>query len=280
MIALRGSIRHKESRNSCPSPTPSSTTVVINTTDNTASTSTSTSCEEFNPLFLEPGEWIWTGYWSFGSLPPAEVLDVVGQQKKKKPPSGVRPFVYKFQCRKDPNDVVVPSSLLRGDDEKEGGGDESSKDMKESQVKIEPSDDNKSTNEAVIESSKFLERSEKDTLNVKDESNDRRHDIAKGQPESKVPPVNRVKTSNLEEEKKELDESHEDVKTVTNSSNSDHNETSKSIDGHQPNVAGETYGTVKNGEQYTDAGTTYPKICPLGGCWKGYFENVSVSTKK
>ena len=28
---------------------------------------------------------------------------------------------------------------------------------------------------------------------------------------------------------------------------------------------------------FTDAGLIYPDKCPRGGCWKGYFENVSVS---
>jgi hypothetical protein len=66
------------------------------------------------------------GHFQFGSLPPAEVLDgigvSVGQHKKKKPPSGVRPFTYKFQVVKDAK-VIVPSSLMMSDEnDGENGG--------------------------------------------------------------------------------------------------------------------------------------------------------------
>ena len=84
MIAIRGIIRHKDDRKSPSSSSPPPPTV--------------SSDDTFNPLTSKQGEWTWTGYWAFGSLPPAEVLDVMGQQKKKKLPIGVRPFVYKFNA--------------------------------------------------------------------------------------------------------------------------------------------------------------------------------------
>ncbi len=112
-------------RSPSSSPVPSSST----TGPPSSSTSSTTAIQtEYNPQAAQPGEWIWTGYWAFGSLPPAEVLDGigvgVGQHKKKKPPSGVRPFTDKFQVVKDAKDVIVPSSLMMSDeDDGENGGD-------------------------------------------------------------------------------------------------------------------------------------------------------------
>lgn len=41
-----------------------------------------------------------------------------------------------------------------------------------------------------------------------------------------------------------------------------------------------TFAEVEGGT-FTDAGrVTYPDKCPIGGCWKGFFENVSVSLPK
>ena len=45
---------------------------------------------------------------------------------------------------------------------------------------------------------------------------------------------------------------------------------------HQEKLVGSTFA-VADGAEFTDAGLDLSNKCPVAGCWKGYFENVSVS---
>mmetsp|Transcript_9648 Transcript_9648/g.14016 ORF Transcript_9648/g.14016 Transcript_9648/m.14016 type:complete len:166 (+) Transcript_9648:139-636(+) len=146
MIALRGTIRHASRSKRSSSPTTSSTSASnSNSKDEneeskaTISASASASAS-YDPLTAKEGEWIWTGYWAFGSLPDPAILDAYTKStmrsgagsgagirpdgssksmagRKRKPPAGVRPFVYKFQKIVDAKDVIVPSTLLVSDDD-------------------------------------------------------------------------------------------------------------------------------------------------------------------
>jgi len=277
MIALRGTICHKETRRSpCPSPTTSSTISPTNGTKSIADTNTDTTTTEFDPKSAKPGEWIWSGYWAYGSLPPDDVLDgtVRGQhhhhnQKKKKPPSGVRPFIYKFQRVKDAKDVIVPSSLLSSNDDHVDGGDsdnDENQKEKQQQQQLQISGDNETTTKSNREDSTKDEDSERINRSNKDEEQKTRNTT-----------MNELELYQGEE-KKELDE-HHDIKQEIHEYSKDLNSTTSAIDlkDLKNSLVGDTFATMSDGDKFTDAGETNPKTCPIGGCWKGYFENVSVS---
>ena len=326
MIAIRGIIRHKDDRKSPSSSSPPPPTV--------------SSEDTFNPLTSKQGEWTWTGYWAFGSLPPAEVLDVMGQQKKKKLPIGVRPFVYKFQCVKDAKDVVVPSSLAHKYDDNEQEGDEGDihidhidddnvvhdADGNKNTVNKKNDDSNtnrnalksekndsvdtktepmskidsegaecKNTNENATEVPTNMDKDEKPEnetnekiaiLNVEtaaDENNnameiDRPETDGLGNSEKDVNPKHMALTHHqqVEEERKESTEQHERKDRGAKSQTPITDVTKIDLKSDAPTI-GESFGTMNKGDKYTDGGKTFPKRCPLGGHWKGYFENVSVS---
>jgi hypothetical protein len=120
MIALRGNIRHQS--------------ISKTQSENLNQAPPSSNGTPFNPLTAQDGEWIWTGHWAFGSLPEDDEIHAalnlplpgVGRKPaKRKPPSGVRPFVYKFEKVVQAKDIVVPSSLGAGVSGSEGeGGDD------------------------------------------------------------------------------------------------------------------------------------------------------------
>ena len=289
MIAVRGTIRHKGDRRSpTSSPTPTSTP---STTARTANTNTSTTNNtsntnsNFNPLDIEAGEWIWTGHWAFGSLPPAEVLENVGSHhKKKKPPAGVRPFVYKFQMVKDAKDVIVPSSLLYMDDDdgeeenEEGGGGAEEKGQRTKQENDEGQEgkgrtNNKVPNESIKsqdteastkkENTATVQTQEEQTLSKKNEHNEKDKGDTKTKPSSFI----HDETKDTKKSQK-IDQESQIVPTDTAKSN---------VSSQQQQ--GESFASTGEGSKFTDGGIKYPRRCPIGGCWKGYFENVSVSYK-
>jgi len=144
MIALRGTIRHKTSQRSpTSSPTPTS--------------KPSSSSSDYDPKKARPSEWVWTGYWAFGKLPPPETFDLsIGQHKKKRPPSGVRPFVYKFFEIKDASDVKVPSLMYAtdadadADEQQEDGGRDEKDDLdKKKSTSTSTADENNVTHKTV-----------------------------------------------------------------------------------------------------------------------------------
>ena len=133
MIALRGTIRHasrsKRSTSHTPPPAGTSTSKDGNTEPSSKSNvaASASASASYDPLTAKEGEWIWTGYWAFGSLPDPAILDAYTKStmrsgsgglradgsskstagRKRKPPAGVRPFVYKFQKIVDAKDVIV-----------------------------------------------------------------------------------------------------------------------------------------------------------------------------
>lgn len=337
MIALRGTIRHKDgyganSRSPCPSPTPSSSIDPrITTTDTTTTTTTTTADSANDPQSIQPGEWVWTGHWAFGSLPPSQVLDeAIGHhQKKKRPLSGVRPFVYKFQHVKDAKDVVIPSLSFLGGSSTRGGGDDvdgegggrDDDNANNNKTKDEVMDDDNDSNDNNGNLNKAQEQSsvnedadelmigekaevdDKMEIDVKvasqdqcDHNDDKKKESQDKMKESELNSESELKQKEnskndktviqIEEEKKELDDINIDEETkeeiTAEHSKNEYSNKVSTNDVQQsstdvPTNAGETFATIANGGIFTDAGQTYPKVCPVGGCWKGYFENVSVS---
>lgn len=210
----------------------------------------------FTPLDTVEGQWIWTGHWAFGSLPSEkEIQDAIDATNRKpgpgrpKAPLGVRPFVYKFEKVVDAKDVIVPSSVnisashsLDGNDtDKDGAGEHS--------TYADSEDKTKGDNENKDEHTKDADGDVK----MNDET------------ESKI------------EEKKELSE-NKDSKSDAGGDTAEEktNTTDKNVDKSSlGEVNGNSFADIEDGI-FTDAAKSiYPEKCPIGGRWKGYFENVS-----
>ena len=309
MIALRGTVRHVPKKKSTHAPSqPGTIDGEIN----------------FDPNLTHEGEWIWTGHWAFGSLPDENLHTL--SQRKKKPPSGVRPFVYKFHRKSNASDIIVPSSLLASDD----GGDEDDKNstkdeasykdsaqekllfngtggeendpkpFKENVCNSEESNfvpgkpdkrDDNSTDITLKDKASIIESDNSMNMNLPMKSTSGECDEEVTAPQVKLVsiPVDNKKAIVVDQSRSV----HNNKDSVSDECNFSLTEKQNGRNHHTNQQGSKT--TCKeltkeiaheklacsfafDGKKYTDAGLeAHPKKCPVGGCWKGYFENVSVS---
>ena len=307
MIALRGPIRRNTK------------------TKNKESTNASVK----TPLETPVGEWIWTGFWAFGSLPQG--LDHTKKSGKRAiTNNGARPFVYKFQEVTDASTIEVPSLQQVNLPSKEEEGEDNDTEL----PSVE--EDKKSSKEEKLLEQPDIKASGSDLGNEKSEKNDNQEKKQSTESESleqcneNSPPDTDRENQNSSVEKqvqsaeKEgndnvLDEKENNKKSSEDKNENDadvnsQNEKSQKNEGEalncnknesivetKPKLEEEkeeeknkaktdsnennreegriTFASENVGEKYTDAGLKYSQKCPIGGCWKGYFENVSVSTQ-
>lgn len=337
MIALRGKIRHKsihKIQTANPNHAPPSS-------DGTP----------FNPLTSKDGEWIWTGHWAFGGLPDDDEIDAALSQStsgvgrkpgKRKPPQGVRPFVYKFEKVVEAKDVVVPSSIDDGNE----GDQEQPLDQKQQKLQQQQQAQDKVQGEGSISAVKgegkkdktdeeMQDVGDKDGASIKSNENsssvkveDISLSISTADHENAAPTEDAVerKTDNAnnatvtkeedadvtmedlsKESTKDEEGAHDKPAAIATDIATDAAETNKievkkeeskesgstsnantdantdtdakvdDVDHTHKTQNSSTFAEVEGGT-FTDAArTTYPDKCPVGGCWKGFFENVSVS---
>ena len=236
------------------------------------------------------GEWIWTGYWAFDSLPAPEVLE---NRKSKRPPHGVRPFVYKFHHIEDAKDVIVPSTTL-GDDQdiEEGNRDkEKEEDMNIDTEKIHRNDEvnDQKVNDVMKKEEKSVEQSsevlEQDSTNVdtemKNDDSDKTSDNVgsdeKKEHDNSLKEDVLQKSVQLNDDTKFKNDNVEEAtieKRVSKESQEDKNEENENDERTNRSHVGSSFADIDGGV-YTDGGMVHPEKCPKGGVWKGYFENVS-----
>jgi hypothetical protein len=237
---------------------------------------------------LATGEWVWSGYWAFDSLPAPEFLE---NRKSKRPPHGVRPFVYKFHHIEDAKHVIVPSTTLDEDAKaEEGNRDEGEKDEKDTdmnQISSEANDrdeNNIISNEknSMVQSSKVLEQ---DTTMIDDKMmNDESDKTAENVGSVRITALDALqegdatlegvgKNDNLGIGNDDNVQQGKEKDSATESRERKSGENKTSSSSNTPPI-GSSFADVDDGI-YTDGGTVYPENCPKGGCWKGYFENVS-----
>lgn len=343
MISLRGVIQHasvpKNSTDTKPNQAPPS--------------ASSSGSPLFDPLTTRPGEWVWTGHWSFGSLPPEDVIDpsavysgqsppsasppggvsgVVGSKRRgggrKRPLLGVRPFMYKFEKIVDAKNVMVPSSLI-GESEDDDG----EEDIESQQENTHGDGPNTGADKA--EASNSLNDDEDDDDNdTRLQSPKKREDDVQqcdvqnqvsNQTAESLPAKQRIKnldvdlentsediaTEKGDDEKKQKINQDKEISTTIEefpmkdhsaskraesdskqfSDAKEHDEKQGTEEVKDENLHDESFKTDKimsgssfaevEGGVFTDAArASYPDTCPIGGCWKGYFENISLQKRK
>ena len=126
-----------------------------------------------------------------------------------------------------------------------------------------------------VNSAKVEVKSETDDLKISDDEEENR---SKEQ-------IGPVQDSETNQKHKNADEEvgPNEGNSASMKQDEDKGEMQSSIDGidstdNQDKPVGSTFAEADGGE-FTDAGLDLSKKCPIAGCWKGYFENVSVSLK-
>lgn len=254
MIALRGTIKR------VPKP------------ENEAKTTPSKNIND-------PGssEWVWTGYWAFDSLPAPEFLE---NRKSKRPPHGVRPFVYKFHHVEDAKDVIVPSTTLGDDQDQEEGNREEEKteemetDTESNKMKNELNGHYENNILDKEDAMQTLAALDQDSTNVDVKM---KNDKSETTSENVVSDVGKAKDSPQEADALR---NHADkidgtkFRSGDNVEKAKESQQNKTEENEKESILGSSFADIDDGI-YTDGGTIYPEKCPKGGCWKGYFENVS-----
>lgn len=198
-------------------------------------------------------QWTWSGYWAYDSIPD----DILTKKRtRKRKTTGARPFVYKFCEVKDASTILVPSQSYfltpnHGVNHNNRGKRSTSvkKKIYENSVNKKVGDIEFST-----QNSSLLEHT---NISKKD-----------GLCHNEDPMSNSVSNISL---------------ITTNDQNK--NETNEVVEKKELRVIEPfskiTFATTSPGDTYTDAGsTTHLGKCPVGGCWKGYFENVPTQKNK
>lgn len=343
MISLRGVIRHvsvpKNIADGKPNQAPPSPS----------------SGSPFDPLTTKQGEWVWTGHWAFGSLPPLQDMDrssaqgdqtalsvspsvsgAVGSKKRgggrKRPFVGVRPFMYKFEKIVEAKNVMVPSSFI-GESEEDDVEEETGEQQENTQGDVHngadegeasqlvdgDDDDDADRLELKKKRDEFYNDGENQLSNQMNETEtsklgksvDVGHEntseekvadiVEKGDDEKKerivedIDVTNTAKKSSMEAQQQyplAMDKASSESASnrAESETNPDKNaqqhvendclEMSKDEDSHDSfktaKLSGSSFAEVEGGT-FTDAArASYPDSCPIGGCWKGYFENISV----
>ncbi len=279
------------------------------------------------PSTTPAGEWIWTGFWAFGSLPQG--LDHTKKSGKKAiNNNGARPFVYKFQEVTDASTIEVPSlqqANLSSKEEDEEDNDAESAVVEEDEnntkeAKLQEQPDIKVNGSDLgfekSETNANEEKKQSKELESLDRSNekiapDADEEIQGSEVKNQLPSTKEVndnvlsvieinkKSSNEKNEndvvkKKQNENSKKDTEETSDSNKNEletpikpkleeeKDEESKATTECNENNFDDgriTFASENAGEKYTDAGLEYSQKCPIGGCWKGYFENVSVSNQ-
>jgi len=203
-------------------------------------------------------EWTWSGYWAYGSVPD-DIL--VKTRTKKRKMMGARPFVYKFWKVRDASTILVPSKsysqrqIYAVDDyvhEKH-----TTLDRKKS-IFITPPNQKVADKEFITEDVSLMEG----TNIMKKEK------ISFGEI-NKSTSMCRRNLNVIDQHRKMFD--HEQIQEISAVDRTKSLKSSSKV----------TFATTSPGNTYTDAGsTTHIGKCPMGGCWKGYFENVSTQKNK
>jgi len=208
---------------------------------------------------------------------------------------GSRPFLYKFQEYVEPQHVLIPSANYYTTSVPSSSSSSSSTttSMVEAITRNPPNEEEKNTEEEYVKKTETrTELSSTHEYGFEDKSIIIQHKGEEPQHESKIDTIdtsqgiNRDDSANTDIHPPIIPENilimdQDNVLTAINKEETIpivHN--TSEVPQHNHIVKKEeeiTFATLEPGESFTDAGIVYPKRSPVGGCWKGYFENESVS---